>query len=83
MTEEQLKQAVGTSLRVEWRGLRNWERVTGTISALIYRRHADMLLLSVEIADSVSPNHVLICRADDVYPLGTTNDWQTILGGNT
>lgn len=81
MTEEQLKQTIGTSLQVEWRGLRDWERATGTVTALIYRKQADKELLSVELADSVSPNHVLICRADDIYPLGTSEEWQTILGG--
>ena len=81
MTEEQLKQVNGTSLQVEWRGLRDWERAKGIVSALIYRKQGNESQLSVEITANTSPNHVLICRPEDIFPIGSADEWQTILGG--
>lgn len=81
MTEQQLRAANGSSLQVEWRGLRDWERVTGTVTALIYRKRADEELLTVELTADTSPNHKMTCRPEDIYPLGTADDWKSILGG--
>lgn len=81
MTEHQLRAANGSNLLVEWRGLRDWEKVTGKITALIYRRTIDKESLTVEITGSTSPNHKMICRAEDIYPVGTADEWKSILGG--
>ena len=81
MTEEQLKQVNGTSLQVEWRGLSDWERAKGIVSALIYRKQGNESQLSVEITANTSPKHVLICRPEDIFPIGSADEWQTILGG--
>ena len=81
MTEQQLRAANGSSLHVEWRGLRDWERVTGTITALLFRRNNGVETLSVEITDVYSKNSKMLCRPEDIYPLGTADEWKSILGG--
>ena len=81
MTEQQLRAANGSSLQVEWRGMRDWERAKGTITALLYRKSNGVETLSVELTDVSSKNHKILCRPEDIYPLGTADEWKSILGG--
>lgn len=81
MTEHQLRLANGTELRVEWRGIRDWEKARGRVTALIYRRRDERDILSVEITQDSSPRSVVICRPEEIFPVGNMAEWQSILGG--
>ena len=81
MTEQQLKAVNGSNLHVEWRGIRDWERSRGTVTALIYRKSSGVENLTVELTALTSNNHKIICRPEDIYPIGTAEEWKSILGG--
>lgn len=81
MTEQQLRAINGSKIEVEWRGLRDWERVKGIVTALIYRKSNGQELLTVEVTGAATPNSKIICRPEDVYPLGSAEIWKSILGG--
>ena len=69
MTEQELKQANKTKAPVEWRGMRDFERAQGQVTALIYRFIDGKEVLSAEITAFTSPRHILFCKPEDLYPL--------------
>jgi len=65
MDSQEMKLALRSGRPVSWRGKMDYERATGTLTAIILRHINGRDILSAEITEPRT-RRVVICRADEV-----------------
>ena len=66
MTHEELKTALRTKTTVMWRGKTDYEKVIGSITAIIYRHLHGQSSISAELTSYGCPRSVVICSPEDL-----------------
>lgn len=83
MDKETARAALRSGRPVAWRGKMNYERMTGTLTALTLRFIGNEFVLSAEITDPRTHN-TLMCRLEEIeYWNANGINNVTINGGNT